>query len=216
MGVVICFQSVILCLQCNSGEPHGPANSFAACGRYFFCPNFVYRLTSSNLLSILFPALLEELMTRLRVFYHTVASRHDCPSIFRSLLALLVSFSLLTTPVWAAPSSSLGTLVYADRAHVGSAQASVGATVFSGDRLSTDQTGSAQVRAGSARLLLSGSSIATLSHEAASPAATLIMGSATFSTANSKAFSLHVSSPVITPNTDHPTIPQVTILNPTH
>ncbi len=153
-------------------------------------------------------------MTRLRVFYHTVASRHDCPSILRSILALLVSFSLLTTPVWAAPSSSLGTLVYADRAHVGSAQASVGATVFSGDRLSTEQTGSAQVRAGSARLLLSGSSIATLSQEAASPAATLIMGSATFSTANSKAFSLHVGSAVIRPKTDQPTIGQVTVLNP--
>src|SRR2546430_13705379 len=56
-------------------------------------------------------------------------------SITKNILALLVSFALLTRPVWAAPSSSLGTVVYADRAHVGAAQASVGATVFSGDRL---------------------------------------------------------------------------------
>jgi len=62
-----------------------------------------------------------------------VASRKGCTSITKSLLALLVSFSLLATPVWAAPSSSLGTVVYADRAHVGAALASVGATLFSGD-----------------------------------------------------------------------------------
>jgi len=126
----------------------------------------------------------------------------------------LVSYTLLITPVWAAPSSSLGTVVYADRAHVGAARTSVGATVFSGDRLSTEQSGSVQVRAGAARLLLSGASIATLFQEDANPAATLTLGSATFSTANSNAFALHVGSAVIRPNTNQPTIGRVTVLNP--
>jgi hypothetical protein len=130
------------------------------------------------------------------------------------IIAALLSYTLLITPVWAAPSSSLGTVVYAYRAHVGAAQTSVGATVFSGDRLSTDQSGSVQVRAGAARLLLSGASIATLSQEDANPAATLTLGSATFSTANSNAFALHVASAVIRPNTNQPTIGQVTVLNP--
>ena len=143
-----------------------------------------------------------------------VASRNGCISITKSFLALLVSISLLTTPVWAAPSSSLGTVVYADRAHVGAAQSSVGATVFSGDRLSTEQTGSVQVRAGAARLLLSSASSATFSQDDASPAATLTLGSATFSTANSNAFALHVASAVIRPNTNQPTIGQVTVVNP--
>jgi hypothetical protein len=144
-----------------------------------------------------------------------VTSLNDCTSITKSILALLVSFSLLTTPVWAAPSSSLGTVVYADRAHVGAAQASVGATVFSGDRLSTEQTGSVQVRTGASRLLLSSGSSATFSQDDASPAATLTLGSATFSTANSKAFALHVGSAVIRPSTNQPTIGQVTVLTPT-
>src|SRR5713101_4324660 len=143
-----------------------------------------------------------------------VTGRNGCASITKSILALLVSFSLLTTPVWAAHSSSLGTVVYADRAHVGAAQASVGATIFAGDRLSTDQSGSVQVRASAARLLLSSSSIATFSQDDASPAATLTFGSATFSTANSKAFALHVGSVVIRPNTDQPTVGRVTVLNP--
>jgi hypothetical protein len=135
-------------------------------------------------------------------------------SITKSLLALFVSASLVAAPVWAAPSSSLGIVVYADRAQVGTAPASVGATVFSGDRLSTEQTGSVQVRASAARLLLAGASSATFSQDDATPTATLTGGTATFSTANSKAFALHVASAVIRPNSDQPTIGQVTVLNP--
>ncbi len=132
----------------------------------------------------------------------------------REALAALVSSSLLITPVWGAPSSSLGTIVYADRAHMGAAPASAGATVFGGDRLSTEQSGSIQVRAGAARLLLSGASSATLATDEATPAAILTRGSATFSTANSKAFALRVASALIRPNTDQPTIGQVTVLGP--
>jgi hypothetical protein len=40
------------------------------------------------------------------------------------------------------------------------------------------------------------------------------VGSATFSTANSKAFSLHVASASIRPSTDQPTIGRVTVLGP--
>jgi hypothetical protein len=143
-----------------------------------------------------------------------VTSSADCLSISKSILALLVSFSLLAAPVWAAPSASLGTVVYADRAHVGAAPASVGATIFAGDRLSTEPTGSVQIRAGAARLVLSSGSIVTISQDAASPAATLTLGTAIFSTANSNAFALHVRSAVIGPNSNQPTIGQVTVLTP--
>lgn len=144
-------------------------------------------------------------MSRLRVL--------DCSGIIRNSVAVMLSFSLLTTPLWAAPSSSLGTVVFADRAHVGAAKASVGATVFSGDRLSTEPSGSVQVRAGAARLLLSSSSSATLLQDDTNPAAMLNGGSATFSTANSKAFALRVASAVIRPSTDKPTIGSVSVLS---
>ena len=132
----------------------------------------------------------------------------------RETLAALVSMSLLLTPVWGAPSSTLGTVIYADSAHVGSGAASVGATVFGGDRLTTEQSGSIQVRAGAARFLLSSASSATFAKDEATPAATLTFGSATFSTSNSKAFALHVASATIRPNTDAPTIGNVTVLGP--
>ncbi len=153
-------------------------------------------------------------MSRLCVDQLTVTRNIDRFTFTSRIIAALLSYTLLIPPVWAAPSSSLGTVVYADRAHVGAAQTSVGATVFSGDRLSTEQSGSVQVRAGAARLLLSGASIATLFQEDANPAATLTLGSATFSTANSNAFALHVASAVIRPNTNQPTIGRVTVLNP--
>ena len=162
-------------------------------------------------------------MTRLRVARLTgtksidrvaVANRNNCIAISKSFLALIVVFSLLTTPLWATPSSWLGTIVYADRARFATGQASVGATIFSGDRLSTEQSGGVQVRAGAARFLLHGASMATFSQEDTTPAATLALGTATFSTANSKAFALHVASAVIRPNSDRPTIGQVTVLSP--
>lgn len=139
----------------------------------------------------------------------------DSFSATRALIATLLSLTLLISPLWAAPSAVFGTVVFVNRARVGSANASVGATVFGGDRLSTDEVGSIQIRAGAARLLLATASAATLSLDEASPAATLTAGTATFSTANSKAFVLHVASASIRPNTDQPTIGKVIVLHPT-
>jgi hypothetical protein len=154
-------------------------------------------------------------MSRLReVDRSPVAVNLNRSTVIKNLLAAFISLTLLTTPLYATPASTLGTIVYVDRAHVGTAEASVGATVFSGDKLTTEKTGSVQVRAGAARLLLSSASAALLGQDDVSPFATLTNGSATFSTANSKAFALHFGSAVIRPNTDQPTIGQVTVLNP--
>lgn len=138
----------------------------------------------------------------------------DSTSTTRAFAAILLSLTLLISPLCATPSATLGTVVFVNRARVGNANSSVGATVFSGDSLSTDQVGSIQIRAGAARLLLASASTATLSRDEATPAATLTAGTATFSTANSKAFILHVASAVIRPNSDQPTVGKVTILNP--
>jgi hypothetical protein len=159
-------------------------------------------------------ALLEAWMSRLREINRSpVAAKLNRSTVIKNLVAVLASFALLTTPLYATTASTLGTIVYVDRAHVGTADASVGATVFSGDRLTTEKTGSVQVRAGAARLLLASGSSATLDQDDVSPFATLTFGSATFSTANSKAFAVRVSSAVIRPNTELPTIAQVTVLN---
>jgi len=130
------------------------------------------------------------------------------------MTAATMAAAMLGAPLCAAPSSELGVVVYADHARVGLAAASVGSTVFSGDQLSTEPSGSVQIREGAARFLLASGGVATLSNDAAQPGATLTSGTATFSTANAKAFTLHFAEATIRPNTDEPTVGQVSVLGP--
>jgi hypothetical protein len=109
--------------------------------------------------------------------------------------------------------SSLGTIVTSEHALIGDSSAEVGTTVFSGDRLSTEREGSVQIRAGAARLLLQSGTMATLSDTGGAPSAKLFLGTATFSTGNSKAFTLFASRAAIRAQSDGPTIGQVTYLN---
>jgi hypothetical protein len=104
--------------------------------------------------------------------------------------------------------------VYAEHAHVGNAAASVGATVFAGDKLDTEQLGGLQIRAGAARLALPASSRLVWGAEGGSPSATLMSGTAAFSTAAAKAFVLHAGSAAFRPRGDEPTVANVTLLNP--
>jgi hypothetical protein len=129
-------------------------------------------------------------------------------------LSILLSVSLLATSAWGTPALGLGTVVSADRAHLGTTTASAGSTVFAGDNLNTDQAGNLQVRAGAARLVLTGSSQVTWGADAGTPSATLTGGTAAFSTANAKAFVLHVGTAVFRPRDNEPTVATVTFLNP--
>jgi len=133
----------------------------------------------------------------------------------RAPLATLMTIGLTVAPAWAGPktASSLGTILTAEHALVGDSSAEVGTTVFSGDRLSTSREGSVQIRAGAARLLLQSVTMATLNDSEGAPSARLLLGTATFSTGNSKAFTLFASKAAIRAQSDGPTIGQVTYLN---
>ena len=133
----------------------------------------------------------------------------------RESFAALMSIGLLVSPAWAGPktASSLGTIVTAEHARIGDSSAEVGTTVFSGDRLSTGSEGSVQIRAGASRLLLQSGSTAALNESAGAPSAKLLLGTATFSTGNSRAFTLFASRAAIRAQSDVPTIGQVTYLN---
>jgi hypothetical protein len=131
----------------------------------------------------------------------------------RATFAAILTVSISTTPLFAAPASALGTVVTAEKAHVGEALVSVGTTVYGGDRLSTETDGSVQVRAGAARLLLASSSVAIVNDESGAASAKLLKGTATFSTANAQAFTLYASRAAIRPEKNGPTIGQVTYLN---
>ena len=132
----------------------------------------------------------------------------------RESVAVILALSLFLTPVFGATGSPVGAVLSAVSAHVGAAAASAGTTVFAGDKLSTEQNGNIQIGAGAARLVLSGSSCATLRDTAGEPAATLSSGTAIFSTAIARAFTLLVARAEIRPRDDVPTIAQVSIETP--
>jgi hypothetical protein len=129
-------------------------------------------------------------------------------------LSLLLSISLVTTTVSGASPAGMGMVVSAHRAYVGTAEASSGATVFAGDQLNTDDAGSLQLRAGAARLLLNAKSGVTWGAEDGMPLATLNWGGAAFSTANAHALALKARTAILRPQTDQPTVGNVTILGP--
>jgi hypothetical protein len=131
----------------------------------------------------------------------------------RAVLAVVVAYTLFLMPVNGAPPAAIGTITSATGAHVGAASASSGSTVFGGDHLSTEKFGSLQVRAGAARFMLSSASSAAVDGSAAVPPARLLGGTMVFSTANAKAFLLHASTADIRPQTDQPTVAQVTYIN---
>jgi hypothetical protein len=135
--------------------------------------------------------------------------------VLRLICAALLSATLAIMPVWSAPAptTALGTIVAAQRAHVGSAEAEVGTTVYGGDQLSTEQAGTVQIRAGAARLLLSGASRVSINDAQGAPSARLVSGTATFSTGNAQAFTLFASKAAIRASSDAPTIGQVTYLS---
>ncbi|MGH9676425.1 MAG: hypothetical protein ACRD36_04925 [Candidatus Acidiferrum sp.] len=131
----------------------------------------------------------------------------------REIVAACFTSCFLIAPVWGANTSALGTVVASDHANVSGTGAAVGTTIFAGDNLSTADSGSVQLRAGAARFQLSASSSATISEESGMPRATLLAGSAIFSTASASAFAVTVSTAVIRPKSDEPTLGQITVLD---
>jgi hypothetical protein len=135
----------------------------------------------------------------------------------RATPAALLFVGLASSAAWAGPkpADSLGTIITADHARVGDSAAEVGTTIYSGDRLTTEQQGSVQIRAGAARLLLQSASAAVVNDNEGAPSARLLLGTATFSTGNAKAFTLYASRAAIRSQSDAPTIGQVTYLSET-
>ena len=135
-------------------------------------------------------------------------------ALWRECVAGFLSLLSFSPPVSGAADSPVGAILSAVHAHVGTAPASAGTTVFGGDILSTEQSGNLQIRAGAARLLLAGSSSAMLGHVEGAPFAKLYSGTALFSTAMAKAFILLASRAEIRPRDDVPTVGQVSIETP--
>jgi hypothetical protein len=133
----------------------------------------------------------------------------------RRFPAAALAHSLIPVTVPAIP-RSLGVITQADDANLGTGMASEGATVYDGDRLSTEADGALTVRGGSTMLYLARGSRMTL-HSLATSApgmrANLTAGALVFTARLAAGFQLYADTAVIGPVADTPTIGQVSVID---
>jgi hypothetical protein len=133
----------------------------------------------------------------------------------RQLVAGLLSFALLSTPLWVDASTPvLGVVLLAENAHVSDIGTAAGATIFDGDILSTTPKGSLRVRAGLAQLQLLGGSTARVNQTSTGINATLLGGTLAASAPNASALEMHASEARIGLHGEGAMSAQVTLVNP--
>jgi hypothetical protein len=109
---------------------------------------------------------------------------------------------------------ALGTVVQADRAHLGGATALAGADVYACDPLETDEGGVLRVQIGSSQIYLAGLSAATLADESDETRALVIRGTISFSSSASGHFALETPAGVLRADGGRSLGGQVTVTGP--
>jgi len=130
------------------------------------------------------------------------------------LLAAAFAAATFVSSALPAQNPTAGVVLEADRTQMGNSQITAGASVFSGDVLSTDSEGHAQVRIGQTRFqLLPDTEAAFLSTERG-PVAELRRGSLIVSDNASESFRVYASDVLVVPTSDRPILGQITIESP--
>jgi hypothetical protein len=114
----------------------------------------------------------------------------------RQFVSIFFSLNILSAGVplrGGARSPAIGVILTADRAQLSGASAGAGATIFDGDRLSTDVKGSLRVRAGVAQLQLASGSTATLKQTSRGVSATVVGGTLAVATTKGSEIELRAS-----------------------
>jgi hypothetical protein len=134
----------------------------------------------------------------------------------RRILAMTLAFLVTGVAVPARPAgiAALGVVTQASGAHYNAARVSTGATVYDGDRLSTEPEGLLQFRGSGALLYLPGLSGVTLHGLPNGTQALLRTGSLVFSTSKAAAMEILADEAFIRPTADGPTVAQVTVVGP--
>ena len=136
------------------------------------------------------------------------------PLVFRAILVAALIVCLSNEPLRANADSALGVLLEAERARVGRAEATVGATIYSGDLLTTEPGGKLLVRVGTTQFSVSSDSAVRLYQRPNGAVAELQRGAVNYTTTgageNIEIVSYDIRS---VPKTSQPTFGQVAIVN---
>jgi hypothetical protein len=127
-------------------------------------------------------------------------------------VALLVS-ALVEAPVFAAPAKALGEVTQAQGAQLDNADAAMGATVYPGDSLITNQGGTVRLRLGASQIYLLALSAATLSDSSSGARVRVDRGTAGFSSTGD-VVELHTALATIRSKPGQRAYGQVTIVGP--
>ncbi|HKN62608.1 MAG TPA: hypothetical protein VJW93_15610 [Candidatus Acidoferrales bacterium] len=132
----------------------------------------------------------------------------------RCVLVALISSGMLTLPIRAAEDTPFGIVALADQAHVGTALASTGATVYTGDSVDTSVGGALRLRVGTGQLYLLSASAANLSQDGSVLRASVLHGTVGFSSLTAREFELETPEGIIRAANGLPAYGQVTITSP--
>ncbi|HEX9760494.1 MAG TPA: hypothetical protein VGA40_06225 [Candidatus Acidoferrales bacterium] len=120
-------------------------------------------------------------------------------SCLRAVLAGVLTVALVAAPLPAAASQPLGVVLHAYSSRLSGTAAATGATLFSGDILSTGKDGGLRVRLGEQQLYLLASSSLRLDATGGAPQAQLRAGAAGFASADGATLSIVAADAVIRP-----------------
>lgn len=141
--------------------------------------------------------------------------RSIAPAGARSCLAVVLAFSLLNLPAMAASEKPLAVVLVADHAKLDNANATIGADVFAGDALATDQGGSLRLTVGTSQVYLLSASSATLAQHDSKVQARVSLGTVGFSTPAQSQLEIQTALGTIRAADGQPIFGQVSVLSPT-
>lgn len=134
-------------------------------------------------------------------------------TIARSCLVAFLIGGLMNMPLLAANEKPLGMVILAEEAQLGSARATVGATVYPGDSIATSVGGTMRLKVGSGQLYLLSSSAATLAENTSAFHAVINHGTVGFSSSVAEPFELETPLGIVRPAAG-PAYGQVTLTGP--
>lgn len=130
----------------------------------------------------------------------------------RRILSLLLAIAVTTGPAASAP-RALGMVLHADHARVGSGEALSGATVFSGDTLTTTAEGTLRLRLAAAQLYLLPDSAVDLDQAQGWNVAQLRQGGVGFSTGGEERMVVRAADMQVYPSSTQPTHAEIKVVS---
>lgn len=131
----------------------------------------------------------------------------------RSCLVAFLAFGLLNMPAMAAGEKPLGMVVTADHARLDNAKAAIGADVYSGDSVVTDQGGSLRLKVGAGQLYLLSQSSATFEPRDNKIQARLDRGTMGFSSSTSGQLQIETPMGLVRSADGQPIFGQVSVIS---